>query len=220
MDKINVILVDDHQIVRDGIKALLSEDPAIFIAGEADNAVELKALLEAGILPDVIILDISLPGESGIDITRRLTAEYQQVHVLILSMYTDEEFILNAIQAGAKGYLPKNTGRRELVQAVQNLARGEEYFSEAISRILLKSLVRKTRTDQEQAGKTVVNLTKRELEILRLFAAGQSNQDIAEKLFISVRTVESHKTHIMQKLDLKSTVDLIKFAIREGITEL
>jgi two-component system response regulator NreC len=135
-------------------------------------------------------------------------------------MFTQEEFIFNAIQAGAKGYLPKNTSKKELLEAIEAVHKGEEYFSQQISGIILKSYIKKAQNQEDESKKKEDLLSKREIEILKLFAEGVSNQEIADKLFISVRTVESHKNHIMQKLELKNTVDLVKFAIKNKIIEL
>lgn len=219
MDKIHIILVDDHQIVRDGIKSLLSSEPDFVISGEAGGYEQLKHLL-LKVSADVVILDISLNGISGIEIARMLGITHPEIRVMMLSMYTGDDFVINAIKAGAKSYLPKNSSRRELISAVKAVAAGEEYFTEAISAILLKNYIRKVQGSDETAedGKEV--LSKRETEILGFVAAGFSNQQIADKLYISIRTVESHKNHIMQKLKLKTSVDLIKFAIRNNIANV
>lgn len=221
MEKIKLILVDDHRLVRAGIKSLLDDNDRFEILGEAENGDELFALLQK-VLPNVLILDISLPGLSGIDLTRKIldTPAYDGVKVLILSMFTQEEFIFNAIQAGARGYLPKNTSKKELLEAIEAVHNGEEYFSQQISGIILKSYIKKAQNQEDESKKKEDLLSKREIEILKLFAEGVSNQEIADKLFISVRTVESHKNHIMQKLELKNTVDLVKFAIKNKIIEL
>ena len=220
-EKIKIILVEDHQIVRDGIKALLAEGPDIEIIGEAQNFSELREILNSK-LPDIIIMDISLPETSGIEITTYITEKYQSTKVLILSMYTEEDFIFNAIKAGAKGYLPKNTTRKELLDAISAIHNGAEFYSDTISNIILKSYVNKAKSADNKNVKINKEdlLTHREIEILKHYAEGYSNQEIADKLFISIRTVESHKNHIMQKLELKSTVDLIKFAIKNKIVEI
>lgn len=216
---IKIILVDDHQIVRDGIKALLSGGANIEVIGEAKDAYELYALLKE-LTPDIVLLDISLPKISGIDITKTLTHDYENIKVLVLSMYTSEDFIFNAIKAGAKGYLPKNTTKKELLEAIYKLNQNEEYFSEPISNIILKSYIKKAKTGDKYTGKQEEKLSSREMEILKMFAEGSSNKEIADQLAISIRTVESHKNHIMQKLELKSTVDLVKFAIKNKIIDL
>lgn len=219
MDKIRIILVEDHQIVRDGIKALLTDAPDIEVTGEAASYRELQEKLQNQ-HPDIIVMDISLPDVSGIEITKMLNEQYPDIRILILSMYTGEDFIFNAIKSGAKGYLPKNTTRKEIIDAVRAIHNGEEYFSESISNIILKSYVNKAKNADQQPEKSEDKLTTREIEILKLFASGMSNQEIADELFISIRTVESHKNHIMQKLELKSTVEMIRFAIKNKIVEI
>jgi DNA-binding NarL/FixJ family response regulator len=219
MEKIRIILVDDHQIVRAGIANLVNSETGLEIVGEAADSVEFLSLLET-IKTDLAILDISLPGISGIELTRLITSNYPDIKVLILSMHTSEEFIFNAINAGAKGYMPKNTSRKELMEAIQSVAKGEEYYAESISNVILKSYIKKAKSGPEDSNNKENQLSKRELEVLRLFAQGFSNQEIANKLFISIRTVESHKNHIMQRLELKSSVDLVKFAIRNNLVNL
>jgi DNA-binding NarL/FixJ family response regulator len=219
MGKINIFLVDDHQLIRDGIKALLNGVEGINIVGEASSGKELFLKLNE-LRPDILILDISLPDISGIDITRTITEDYPTIRVLILSMYTDEHFILNAVKAGARGYLPKNTTRDELLEAIVAIYNGDEFFGESISRIILKSYVRKAKEEESLPQKTQVNLTSREIEILKLVAEGFINKEISNHLDISIRTVETHKNHIMKKLEMKSIVELIKYAIRNKIVEI
>lgn len=215
-EAIPVLIVDDHQIVRDGIKSLLEDQPDILICGEAGSG---EALLE--ILPvtkaRVVLMDISLPGKSGIEVTALIRAEFPQIRVLMLSMYMDEEVILKAVRNGAMGYLQKNTTKKELLDAIHTVAAGEEYYSDEVSRVLLQHTLRRSRED---SPKGLEEISKRELEILKLLAEGLSNQQIGERLFISTRTVESHKTHVMQKLGLKSTIDLFRFLTREGFLEV
>jgi DNA-binding NarL/FixJ family response regulator len=219
MEKINIILVDDHQIVRDGIKSLLAGEPGFYISGEVAGYEQLKQLLHK-VPADVVILDINLQGISGIEICKMLGITHPEIKCLMLSMYTNEDFIVNAVKSGARGYLPKNTTRKELVKAVKMIAAGEDYFNETIAEVLIKNYVRKVQGNDENSASEQEMLSKRETEILGLVAGGYTNQEIADKLFISIRTVESHKNHIMQKLKLKSTVDLIKFAIRNNIINL
>jgi DNA-binding NarL/FixJ family response regulator len=218
MKRIRIFLVDDHQLVRDGIKALLTSAEDITILGEASTGKECfeKITLEP---PDILILDISLPDMTGIEITQRVTETIPETRVLILSMYTDEDFILNSVKAGARGYLPKNTSREELLAAIHAIYEGEEFFADSISRILLRGYLRKAKED-DTISPAPVTLTSREIEILKLFAEGFINKEISDKLDISIRTVETHKNHIMKKLELKSTVELIKYAIRNKIVEI
>lgn len=219
MPTIRIFLVDDHQLVRDGIKSLLMSSNEIKILGEASTGKECfaKIAIEP---PDILILDISLPDTNGIEITKRITAEYPQTKVLILSMYTDEDFIFNAVKAGARGYLPKNTSREELLSAIHAIYEGEEFFADSISRIMLKSYVRKAKEEDVASQGGPIPLTTREIEILKLFAEGFINKEISDKLDISIRTVETHKNHIMKKLELKSTVELIKYVIKNKIVEI
>jgi DNA-binding NarL/FixJ family response regulator len=219
MSTIRIFLVDDHQLVRDGIKALLMSSNDISILGEASTGKECfeKIAIEP---PDILILDISLPDTSGIEITKQITAEYPKTRVLILSMHTNEDFIFNSVKAGAKGYLPKNTSREELLSAIYSIYEGDEFFADSISRIMLKSYVRKAKEDDMAILGSNIPLTTREIEILKLFAEGFINKEISDQLDISIRTVETHKNHIMKKLELKSTVELIKYAIRNKIVEI
>jgi DNA-binding NarL/FixJ family response regulator len=219
MSKIKVALVDDHQIVRDGIHSLLSGIEDIEVITEASDA---KGILEKikVFKPDVMIVDISLPEISGIELTKIITSEYPSIKIVVLSMYTNQEFIFNAIKAGAKGYLPKNITRNELLDAIREVYNGNEYFSKDVSSIILKSYLKQVKNPERFDSLHEEKLTNRELEILRFVAEGYSNQLIADKLFISVRTVESHKNHIMQKLELTTTVDLVKYALKNKIIDL
>lgn len=219
MEAIKIFLVEDHDLVRDGLKALLASIPDIAIIGEAANGKSLFEKLRI-VQPDIIVLDISLPDISGIEITKRLRHDYPQIKVLILSMYTHEDFVTGAIRSGARGYLPKNTSRDELVKAIYAIYRGEEFFGETISKILLKSFIRTAAEHIEQEEKPAFSLSTREQEILKLFAEGFNNKEIGMKLNISVRTVETHKNHIMKKLGIKSPVEMVKFAIRNKIINL
>jgi DNA-binding NarL/FixJ family response regulator len=220
--KIGIFLVDDHQIVRDGIKSLLQNAPGITISGEASSGKELLAKITSSDT-EIILMDISIPDISGIELTKQVLKNYPEIKVLILSMYTQEDFIVNAIAAGAKGYLPKNTTRIELLKAISEIYEGNEYYSDTISKIILEnyiSNVRKTTETEPEKEKENDLLSSREKQILQMFVEGISNQEIADKLFISIRTVESHKNHIMQKLGIKSIVELIKYAIRNKIANI
>jgi len=219
MKNINIILVDDHQLVRDGIKALLSDDSNITVIGEAQSAYDFFDLLKIK-TPDVVLLDISLPTMSGIEIAKILTAEFPQIKKLIVSMYTSEDFIFNSLKAGINGYLPKNTTREELLKAINEVYNGNEYFSKNISDTILKSYVKSAKYGNNISDDKLGNLTTREQEILLYVVEGMNNSNIANKLNISIRTVETHKTSIMRKLNLNSTVDLVKFAIKHNIIEL
>lgn len=218
MKKIKIILVDDHQIVRDGIKALLLNEPNISVIAEASDFAELSSCLNSKV-PDIVLLDISLQGISGIEITRILKEKHPNIRVIILSMHINEDFIINAFQSGASGYLAKNTTQAELLEAIKNVYEIGEYYSPMISNILMKSTIRNIKSEtKERIDETV--LTKREIEVLKMFASGFSNKEMSEKLFICIRTVESHKNHIMQKLGLKTQVEMLKFAFKNSFVDL
>jgi len=218
MPSIKIILTEDHQLLRDGIKVLIASEN-IEIIGEASTGAGLWTLMES-VQPDIILMDISLPDISGIELTRTLSERYPEVKVLILSMFTDESFINQAIKAGAKGYLHKNTTRDEMLIAIDTVYSGSEYYSDNISKIILKSYIEKAKKSGEEISNPHEILSKREIEILKMFAEGFINKEIADHLFISIRTVESHKNHIMQKLNLKTQVELVKYAIRHNLINI
>lgn len=219
MSIIKIILVDDHRLIRDGIKSLLADTKNIDVIDEASDGYDLMEKLKHKI-PDIILLDISLPKISGLDVITLVNNNYPQIKILILSMFINEDYVFNAIKAGASGYMHKNTTKKELLEAIYKINDGQNYFSDSVSGIILKSYIRKAQTGDNYSEKEEKTLSRRELEILKLFAEGHTNQEIADKLFISIRTVESHKNHIMTKLELRSTVDLIKFAIKNNIIEI
>lgn len=217
--RIKIILADDHLIVRDGIKALLKSEPELEIIGETDNGEELIQMVEKT-KPDIVLMDISMTGMSGIEATKILKTEKKtQTKVLILSMFVNEEFVINAVKAGADGYLPKNTNKDELITAVYTICEGRNFYGELVSKILVQSLLKKVKEEEEDSAQQET-LTKRELEILKFVAEGMTNQEIADSLFISIRTVESHKNHIMQKMGFNSMVDLVKYALKNKIISL
>jgi len=219
MDKIRVALVEDHQLVRDGIRSLLTNLPNIEVVAEADCAKTMLNLIEQA-RPNVLLVDISLPEISGIELAKLITTNHPGIKVIILSMHTEQEFIFNSLRNGAKGYLHKSISREELIEAIEQVYNGSEYFSNEVLGIILKSYLRQIKNPERVEEYEDKKLTPREMEILRMVAQGYSNQLIADKLFISVRTVESHKNHIMQKLELTTTVDLVKYAIKNGIIDL
>jgi DNA-binding NarL/FixJ family response regulator len=218
MPAIRIILTEDHQILRDGVKALIASEN-IEIIGEASSGAELWKLLETN-QPDLILMDISLPDTSGIELTRMVSERYPLVKVLILSMHIDENFINQAIKAGAKGYLHKNTTREEMLIAIETVISGKDFYSDNVSKIILKSYIDKVKMNTVEVLNPYEVLSKRELEILKMFAEGFINKEIGERLFISIRTVESHKNHIMQKLNLKTQVELVKYAIKHNLINI
>jgi len=218
--RIKVLLVDDHQIIRDGLSNMLQEAGDIEVCGGAAD-IERALEMVKKIRPDVVITDLSLPGKSGIELIRKIHGKHPETNVLVLSMYVTEDYIFNSLKAGAKGYLPKqDTTKSELLKAIRTVARGEEFFSDAVAQVITRLYshsVKSTATPETMARKS--NLTARETEILRLYTEGLSNMEIADRLSISIRTVETHKNNIMQKYNFKSTVDMVKFAIRNNLGE-
>ena len=218
MEKIRIILVDDHNIVRDGIKSLLQNEKDIEVIAEASSYSELKEVLK-NCHPEIILMDISLPDVSGIEITKILSVDYPGIRILMLSMHINDEFIMSSISAGASGYIPKNTTKRELLKAIRTVYSEGLYFTPHVSNLIVKNVIKGARQETKLIEKENI-LSSREIEILKLFAEGFSNHEIAEKLFISSRTVESHKNHIMQKLELKSPVEMVRYAIKNKIAEI
>lgn len=216
LEKIRVIIVDDHQIIRDGLKALLSSADNMEIAGEAGSAEELLQKMSS-IKADVVLIDISLPGISGIRLTQELSMSHPDLKVLILSMHLNEEYISSAIKAGALGYLAKNTTRDELITAISRVAEGQKYLGREVADVITAGYFQRVKVNASVENDP---LSKREVEILRLTAEGHGNKEISEILFISIRTVESHKNHIMQKLGLKSAVEMTRYAIKMGMIHI
>jgi len=214
MSKIKVFIVDDHKIVRDGIFMLLIGATDIRPVGEAENGEELFEKLKT-IVPDILLLDISLPGISGIEISKIIAKEYPTIKVLILSRNTDENTILSAIKAGVNGFLSKDTSKEELVKAIKLVYNGNEYYGTSISKTVFNSLVKDVNNKQTSA-----ELTKRETEVAIYISDGLSYKEIASKMFISARTVESHRNHILFKLKLKTNIDLVKYAVKNHIIDL
>jgi len=214
---IKIVLADDHQIFRDGIKALLSDEQHIEVIAEASNGEELLSLLKV-VKPDVLVLDISMPRISGIELAKTISEAYPEIRILILSMHKNNDFVINAMINGAKGYLPKDTSRKELLDAINTIYHGDEYLGKLISTNILKSYIGRTHSGNESFKDE--QLTLREKDIIRLVGQGLANKEIADRLFISIRTVDSHKNHIMNKLKIKSTAELIIYGIKNKIIDI
>jgi DNA-binding NarL/FixJ family response regulator len=213
MQKTRIFIVDDHQMLIDGLKALLKSEQDIEIAGESTNA--RKALDELAVIqPEIVLSDISMPDMDGIEFTRNVKKQYPHIRILALSMFNDRSMITEMIDAGASGYILKNTGKDELKQAITKIASGNFYFSDEVSGEILKAITDK---QQNKDQEPVVNLTSREIEIIQLIAQELSNAEIASQLFISERTVETHRKNIFRKTNTKSVVGLIKYAIEQKI---
>ncbi|MGD1006606.1 MAG: response regulator transcription factor [Ignavibacteriaceae bacterium] len=215
MEKIRVLIVDDHFLVRTGITSLLRDVPDIEIVGEAENG---KIAVEQckKIVPEVVLMDISMPDMSGIEATKSIKAENPSINILILTMHESEEYFYNTLKQGASGILNKNVGKDELINAIKSVSTGKRYIGNSISELMIDTLMQKFEEEFLSKQKEKVILTKREKDILYYIANGFSNQDIAEKLKISVRTVETHKSNLMQKLNLKSSAALSLYAFEKG----
>ena len=215
----NVIIVDDHQIVRDGISVLLMKTDDINIVGEASNGEQLLLLLN-NIIPDIIILDISMPKITGIELSKIIKEKYPQIEIVIFSSHTEGENVVLALEAGAKGILPKNTIREELIEALRSVYDGKEFISKYIPYSTFVNHIKSTKAqkDSEEILESVLSI--REIEILKLIVEGKSNKEISDLLFISQRTVEKHKSNILNKLEMKSVVDLVKYAIKNKLTDI
>ncbi len=217
VQKIRVLIADDHHLVRAGIAALLRNEKDIQVVGEAESG--LDAMEKAKTLnPHIVLMDISMPNMDGIEATHRITHGDKPAKVLVLSQYEHEEYIKRVMQSGASGYLLKNTVFDELIRAIRAIHRGEQFFTPSIAKTMIESYVKQA-SGQVSETNTVV-LTHREREILRLVAEGRTNQQIANKLHISVRTVEFHRANLTEKLGVHDTASLVKYAIQKKIISL
>jgi DNA-binding NarL/FixJ family response regulator len=215
---IKVVLADDHQIVRHGLRSLLSAEPDIEVVGEADNGRAVIRLVQE-LSPQVVIMDISMPDLNGIEATRQILSDFSGVKVIALSMHSDSLFVLNMFKAGASGYLLKDCALEELVKAVRTVMNRKVYLSPSISDIVVKDFVIGW-SPEESSSSAYSILTPREREVLQLMAEGKTTNQIAESLCISVKTVEAHRKQLMTKLDIHSVAELTKYAIRQGLTTL
>ncbi|MFN3405428.1 MAG: response regulator [Cytophagaceae bacterium] len=214
MKTIRVVLADDHGIVRNGIKSTLSDIKHIKVVGEASSGLEAIDVVKK-IMPDVVVMDITMPEMTGIEATAQIHKKYPEVKCLVLSMHDREEYIFRSIEAGALGYILKDTGKDEFVKAIETVAKGEKYFSTSISNILVSGYLQKVKGGSETEDDSV--LTKREKGILRLIVNGKNNREIAEELDISIRTIETHRANMMKKLKVKNAIELVKVAMEEKL---
>ena len=213
---IKVLLGDDHRIMRQGLRSLLEKEPDIKVIGEAEDGYSTIELVRK-LKPQVVVMDITMPNLNGIEATHQITKEVPGVKVLALSMHTDQRFVEEMLKAGATGYLPKDCASEELVCAIRTVLNNQTYLSPAIADIVRRDYVRQG----PKADTSVFSiLTLREREVLQLLAEGKTSKAIASHLDVSVKTIETHRQHIMEKLDFHSLAELTKYAIREGLTSL
>ncbi|MBU4263456.1 MAG: response regulator transcription factor [Proteobacteria bacterium] len=224
MKKIRVMLVDDHDVVRSGLKSLLGMDPQIEIVGEAANGAEALARIpEFG--PEVVVMDISMPTMDGMEATRRISATFPECLVLALTVHEDKQYFFEMLAAGAKGYITKQAAAEELVSAIKAVASGNVYLQPALARWLLEDYQRINKSgmgsgEHALTSADLATLSKRELEILELVAEGLTTPEIGRKLDLSPKTVSRHRERIMNKLNMHSATELVKFAIRTGLIDV
>ena len=218
MHKTTIVLADDHTFLREGLKRVLETVPGFSVVGEAGSGRDAVALVEKR-KPDVVILDISMPDMNGIEVSRIVHAKNPDSRILILTIHDDEGYVTQLLRAGVQGYILKNSTPEIIIDAVRSVATGERYLGEGISKTIIESFVKHVREAGHDPGATVRHLTKRETEILRCIARGLTSKEIAGKLFLSIRTVQSHRTNIMQKLDIHETAGLVMYAVKERIVD-
>lgn len=213
MSKIRILVVDDHKIIRDGIKSMLQNQKNFIIVGEATNGKEaLESLKKLEV--DLVIMDINMPQMTGVECTAKITELYKSVKVLALTMHDEELYLAKMIEAGAYGYILKDLGKDELLKAVESIASGKHYYSQEITISVIKEL---TSPSKKQSPLFKNPLTERELEVLELIVKEFSNQEIADKLSISIRTVDAHRRNLLEKTDSKNTAGLVKYALTNDL---
>jgi two-component system response regulator NreC len=212
MNPIRILLADDHTVMRNGLRLLLERQPNLVVVGEASDGRETVQLAES-LSPDVVVMDIAMPNLNGIESTRQIVTANPDIAIVILSMHSDESYVIRALKAGARAYLLKDSAEGDLIAAIHAITNGKSFFSPAISRILVEDYMRQL--EQRHVEDTYELLTAREREILQLIAEGKTNKEVAGML--SVYTIETHRTHILQKLNLHNVPELILYAVRKGI---
>ena len=216
MGAIRILLADDHTLVRAGIRSLLESLPDVEIVGESEDGREAVALVEKH-SPDVAVLDIGMPGLNGIEAARRISATSTRTRIVMLSMHTEPTYVRQALEAGASGYLLKSAAASELPLAIRSVMRGETYLTPRISQEVVRGYLR---PEEGSAPAPLAGLTGRQREILQLVAEGQSTKEIAHRLNVSIKTVETHRQRLMDRLDIHDVPGLVRFAIRAGIVSL
>jgi two-component system response regulator NreC len=209
---LRLLLADDHPVVREGVRALLESESDFEVVGQADNGEDVATLVSQ-LRPDVVVLDLMMGGMSGLDVTRELAERSPATRVLILSMHQSEAYVIEALRCGASGYALKQAEAQELGRAIREVAAGRRYLSPPLTERALEAYSRRAGTPTDPYE----TLTGREREVLKLVAAGHTNAAVAERLYISIRTVESHRAHAMKKLGLRNRVELALYAVRRGI---
>jgi len=217
-EKIKVMLCDDHAILRSGLTRLLGEQEDIEVVGEAENGREAVQKVQE-LYPDIVLMDIGMPVMNGMEATKQIKKRNPDIKVLVLTMHDNEEYLFQVLQAGASGYVLKKAADSDLVNAIHVVARGDCFLYPSAAKMVVEDYLEKLRSGQEPTS-SYDTLTDREREILKLVAEGYTNREIAESLFISVKTVETHKSNIMEKLNLHKRAELVRYAIRKGILQV
>jgi DNA-binding NarL/FixJ family response regulator len=212
--KLRILLADDHVVMRTGLRALLERQPNLEVVGESENGRETVELA-ASLRPDVVVMDIGMPMLNGIEATKTIVTQSPTTAVVILSMHADESYVMRALKAGARGYLLKDSGAADLISAIHAVSQNKSFLSPKVIRILAEDYVRVLK--QKGAVDTYDLLTGREREILQLLAEGKANKEVATDLNISPYTVETHHSHILQKLNLHNSAELVLYAVRKGL---
>lgn len=214
MDRIRIVIADDHTVVRDGLRASLERQPDMEVVAEAADGRECITRAD-DLKPDVVIMDVAMPNMNGIEATRRILADHPETAVVMLSMHQDESYILQSLKAGAKGYLLKDSPREDILEAIRSAAKGRSFLSRKVRSMLQEDYY--LQLESKGLEDSYDLLTDREREILQLLAEGRANKEVANILFISPTTVETHRGHILRKLNLHGTADLILYAVRKKI---
>lgn len=217
MSKIRVFLADDHKVFREGIRLLLEKRLDMEVIGEADDGRETVTKVSQ-LMPDVVLMDITMPGLNGLEATRQIKQKYPSIKVLMLTMHETDQYLSEMLEVGACGYLVKTVTSQELASAIRAVHQGDVYLYPSIARMLVEDFLRRGKSGEERASYN--GLTPREREILRYIAEDKQNREIAQLLYISVRTVQAHRANLMEKLGAHDRTQLVKYAIRKGIISL
>ncbi len=216
MDKIRVLIVDDHTIVREGVRLLLEAQPDIEVVGEAADGQEAVELMRQ-LKPDLVLMDIQMPKLNGMDATRAIKQEFPQAHILALTMYESDDYFFQVLNAGASGYVLKKAASGDLIAAIRAVHQGDVFLYPSVARRLVSDYLARVKSGEEKSSYD--GLTERERQVLKLIAEGHTNQAIATKLVISPSTVQTHRTRIMQRLNLHGRAELISYARRKGLLD-
>jgi two-component system response regulator NreC len=218
--KTRLVIADDHSVVRDGIRSVIRSSPDYIIVGEARDGEQAVNFVRDK-KPDIVLMDISMPKLNGIEATTRIKETNPDVKVVILTVHEDEEYVFQILRAGASSYVLKSAGKKEILAALKSVTEGESFFSPPVSKIIVEGFVKRPHgREPATAGKAETLLTKRETEVLQFIAQGYTNRKIAETLYLSMRTVNTHRTNLMQKLDIHDTARLVRYAIEKGLVTL